>query len=113
MESRGWLPPLVLGSLLGVACPAAAQEGGTGAEVSTPAPRNPNLTFDLTLEGRYDDNILQLSDRNKERVDSGTPSDRFKITTADDTVTLGSFQIRWRTRPFPHRETVLTARANT
>ena len=125
MGSRGQLRKLVLGCALCVACPASAQVDEAGPDLSNRAPRKPNLTFDFSLHVRYDDNILHLSDCDKESVDRGIPSlpcpddptlhaghkgDRLK--SSDDTVTLGSFQVRYSTRPFRHRETILTADAD-
>jgi len=68
------------------------------------------LSFDVALEARYDDNILQLSPSDIDRLRSQTaPSSRFVITSADDTIAVGSFQGRWRGKPLRRRVTSIAA----
>ena len=119
MVARGWLGALMLGVMHCVASAAIAQEPPT----PTPEPEpKPKLVFDLSVAGRYDDNVLHLSNCDREGVDSGISrlpcagspghsathaADR--LETTDDNVVLAEFQTRWTSRPFPHRNTVVGA----
>ena len=119
MLARGWVGTLILGVMHCFAGAAAAQEAPTPAPEP---PHRPKLAFDLSVGARYDDNILRLSNCDRDSVDSGIPrlpcandpghrashaGDR--LTTSDDNVVLAGFQGRWTTRPFPHRNTTVGA----
>lgn len=67
------------------------------------------LSFLAQLDGIYDDNILQLSDQDIRRLESGVSTTRFKISTPDDFVAAGHAGLRWTMRPLPRRDTVLAA----
>lgn len=119
MAARGWLAALILGAMHCLAGAAVAQEAPTPAPETQPKPK---FGFDLSVAGRYDDNILHLSNCDVESLDQGIPrlpcasspghrathaADR--IETKDDNVVLAGFQTRWTTRPFPRRNTVVGA----
>lgn len=85
---------------LAAAPPAAGQEPSEERH-------HPRLSFDIAVEERYDDNVLQLAARDLARFEQDPGSSRFKISSVDDTVTVGRAALRWSLRPLPRRETRL------
>ncbi len=97
---------------------------GAGAQVSpgdtAPEPTAVRISRGLdhrirlgaSYEAKYSDNIIQLSERDKLRLKANPDSDRFIIRTADDTISAGNFDFRWRMRPIRRRETTIRASAD-
>src|SRR5262245_39674026 len=80
---------LTLGSALAAAAlalPAAAQDS---------EPKKSRWSFAVGLEGGYDDNITELSDRDKGRVGDPAYADRFKIEEPGDYVWAPSARLGW------------------
>lgn len=77
---------------------------GIGAPPNRMAAAETKWSFRAALEERYDDNIIQLSDRDLNRLSDPTPtqqtrdaaSNRFSIDTPDDFVTIPRFSIGLR-----------------
>jgi hypothetical protein len=108
MAHRGaalWVLALMAASLplsAGVDGPDTPPRQETG---QAPEERERHFALKVSLEGRYDDNILQLSDPDKEDLKDNTDPDRFRIETADDTIAVGRIDLRWRGRPIRRRAT--------
>jgi len=100
---------------LTAAAPTAAQSGGAGSNPPAAEATKNVFSFDLAVQERYDDNILELSQRDIDRVESGnfTPG-RFLISTPDDFITNLAGRVRWTGKPWARRETriALAADAN-
>lgn len=89
--------------------PSAQRSPGTSSAPDAPtAPARREWRLRLGLDQRYDDNILQLSDRDLDRIDNPSASDvaanRFSIESADDFITVprvspGFRADWWRGRP--------------
>ena len=75
------------------------------------AAEKPNRPFDLgiSLETRYDDNILQLSEEAQDRFREEPDPERFLIESIDDYVAIGKIDLRWRGKPIRKRETAVRA----
>ncbi len=86
---------------------AYAQNGP--APVRAARPMRPALTVSLGVDERHDDNILQLAQRNLDRLVTNPGPPRFRIHSADDNVTGLHGDVRWRSRPLPRRETRVAA----
>ena len=71
-----------------------------------------SVSFDGTLAVRRDDNILQLSARDLERLSGNPAPGRFLITTPDDTITIAHAGVRWRGRAFGGMKATLGAGAD-
>lgn len=100
-----WVLALVAASLplsAGVDGPDTPPRQETG---QAPEERERHFALKVSLEGRYDDNILQLSDPDKEDLKDNTDPDRFLVETADDAVAVGRIDLRWRGRPIRRRAT--------
>jgi hypothetical protein len=68
-----------------------------------------DLNFDVRLEQRYEDNILELDDRNLERIDRQSGTERYGVETPDDFVTRARFRMGYEFRVVPRRETDVRA----
>lgn len=68
-------------------------------------------SYDLGLERRHDDNVLQLTQDNLDRLASNPGPPRFLIDSASDDVTSVRGSGAWRGRVFPRRETRVFASA--
>jgi len=82
-------PPLILGSIVTAATivlPSMAQEAETNRS---------RVSFAFELQGGYDDNITELSDRDKDRVGDPAFADRFKIEAPGDYVWAPSARLGW------------------
>jgi hypothetical protein len=105
----------VFGAAWLAAAPTAAQSGGVGSNPPTAETKKNFLSFDLAVQERYDDNILELSQADIDRLESGnfTPG-RFLISTPDDFITNLAGRARFSTKPWSRYETriALAADAN-
>ncbi|HEU4403421.1 MAG TPA: hypothetical protein VFT43_15085, partial [Candidatus Polarisedimenticolia bacterium] len=92
------LPALLLSLTL-----LAANRGARGAEAE--------WSFRLALDGRYDDNIIQLSDRDIRRLENPRPQDitsnRFSTETPDDFIAIPRFSSGLKTNWLDGRPTSL------
>lgn len=106
MIRRHALHLAVFGAAWLAAAPTAAQSGGAGSNPPPSESKRGAFAFDLTLQERYDDNILELSEADIDRVVSGdfTPG-RYLIATPDDFITTLSGRARWTGKPWARRET--------
>lgn len=104
------LPVLFVAAVAAAAAPGpAAAADPAPAAAAKGALARLGLSFEAALATRHDDNILQLSQRDIDRLNAQTtPTSRFLISSADDRVTIGDLRARWRTRPLPRRETTVT-----
>ncbi len=119
------LLPVLLEAVAPAPAASAAQPDTVAAAAQDPAPpeeprtRNPapeaqaagarkEWSLRLGLDARYDDNILQLSKRDRDRIDNPSPDDvaanRFSIESADDFITVARLSPAlkahwWRGRP--------------
>src|SRR5262249_3905751 len=66
----------------------------------------------LELEGRYDDNVTELSDRDKSRVGDPAYADRFRIETAGDYAWIPSGRIAWSGNLARHVTTTVQGEAH-
>ena len=111
---RGALAALCVGALV-VAIPPSigAQEGTDAGTEPGPAAdkRLRHFKLEVSLETRYDDNILQLSEQDKDLFEEEDPPDpeRFLIETIDDYIAIGRIDVRWRGDPIRRRETAIGA----
>ena len=80
-----------------------------GENGQVPGERRERFGLNVSLEGRYDDNIIQLSERDLDRLKANTDPSRFRIETPDDTIAEGRFSFRYKARPIPRRETAFLA----
>ncbi|HET6372168.1 MAG TPA: hypothetical protein VFG76_02600 [Candidatus Polarisedimenticolia bacterium] len=99
---------------LAMACLAATGLAVTRAEPAEPpdapaahASTEHPFTLGVSLQGRYDDNILQLSDRDLQRFEDDPSSDRFIIESTDDVIAELEVDLKWKASIFPRRLTRL------
>jgi hypothetical protein len=116
MRAGAFIQIAVFGAAwLTASAPTAAQSGGAGSHPPAAEATKNVFSFDLLIQERYDDNILELSQRDIDRVESGnfTPG-RFLISTPDDFITNLAGRVRWTGKPWTRRETriALAAEAN-
>lgn len=83
-----------------------------GARAEAPRKGGPALSLVVGVERRYDDNILQLTRHNLDRLAENPGSSRFRIESPDDDIHAFRGLLRWRLRPLPRRETKLEAQAD-
>lgn len=69
--------------------------------------RNRPFELGISLETRYDDNILQLSEEFQERFREESDPERFLIESLDDYVAIGKVDLRWKGKPIRKRETAV------
>ena len=75
----------------------------------TSRPPRPALTVSLGLDELHDDNILQLTPIELDRLATNPGPPRFRIDTADDNITALHGDVRWRLRLLSRRETRVAA----
>lgn len=111
---RGLPVALLLATLAGATAPelAGAAEAGPapqGKAGQPPEGHKPRFGLKVSLEAAYDDNIIQLSEGDRQLLKDNTDPDRFRITTADDAVAEGNFDFRWSGHPIGERRTLVAA----
>lgn len=67
------------------------------------------FSLNISLEGRYDDNITQLSEQDIGRLKNNRDPTRFLIETPDDMIMEGNLNFRWKAHPIRRRETAIRA----
>ena len=102
-----WIAALVLATPPSI----GAQEGTDAGTEPVPAAEKRVRHFDVkaSLETRYDDNILKLSEKDKDLFEMNPDSERFSIETIDDYVAIGRIDLRWSGKPIRKRETAIRA----
>ncbi len=60
--------------------------------------------FQLDITARYDDNITELSDTDRDRVGQPAYADRFRIETPDDFIVSPAGRVEWSRRSVADRE---------
>lgn len=80
--------------------PASRSEASRAAEK-----KSSQFALKASLESRYDDNILQLSESAKRQLEENPDPDQFLIETADDVIAIGRLDFRWAGRPISRRKT--------
>lgn len=116
-------PRLILASLTILAglarpVPVARAQESTDTRAVQPEPSRPAREQDRPLAGRiafeyrYDDNIIQLNDRDRERFRQNPGSSRFRIDSIEDDIAIGRFDLHLRTRPIPRRVTSVALSAD-
>ncbi|HJQ97838.1 MAG TPA: hypothetical protein VJ826_05945 [Candidatus Polarisedimenticolaceae bacterium] len=91
---------------LALALLAASTGGATSAqEEERSAWKRSGLSVELALDARYDDNIIQLSGRDIDRLEQGSSTSKFRITTPDDWISVLQVDGRYAHEIFQRRET--------
>lgn len=102
---RRWFPVLLLPVLAATAARPAWSAPPAATETKRPLQRAPILTLTLGLERGRDDNLLQLTSRNQDRLEERPGPPRFLIESADGAVNIVRGGLGWRSRPWRRRET--------
>ena len=96
------------GLLLLVLTAAVAGESPAPPQVTAESKRpRSTWSFAFGLERRHDDNILQLTPHEIDRLQNNPTPGRFLITSPDDDVNIARADLRWRTRWLRRRDTKL------
>lgn len=87
----------------------AAPVAGAAGPPTKSAMERWGLAFSVGEEVRHDDNILQMSDQDIQKLANNPSSTRFQISSPDDWVAHTEFDARWAHRIFSRRQTRFSA----
>lgn len=86
--------------------------GAAALAQAAPAPAKSPFSLAVSLSRQHDDNILQLTQHNLDRLAADASAPRFLVSTPDDEVTAASADALWHGRLLPRRESRVVASAD-